>query len=191
MILFILLLISSSNSLDNVQRINPFSIFLDVFGFILVLVGCFGRIWSSFYIEGFKTRKLITAGPYSLMRNPLYFFSLLILIGYLCAIKSIIIALFFIFIFIFLYIPTILNEERVLLAAHDDKYNNYYKKTPRFFPSFKNYTKANDANELIINIKKIDRVLIEILGFIFFYGLIRFLDFLHYNKFVNTYFILF
>ena len=113
------------------------------------------------------------------------------MIGYLCAIKSIIITVFFITIFIFLYIPTILNEENVLLGAHDSKYNDYYKKTPRFFPNFKKYIKANITNELKINIKRIDRVLIEIFGFIIFYGLIRFLDFLHYNNFIKTYITIF
>ncbi|GIS42766.1 MAG: hypothetical protein Ct9H90mP15_08060 [Candidatus Neomarinimicrobiota bacterium] len=32
---------------------------------------------GSLYVEGFKTKKLITEGPYSMVRNPLYFFTVL------------------------------------------------------------------------------------------------------------------
>jgi protein-S-isoprenylcysteine O-methyltransferase Ste14 len=33
------------------------------------------RLWCSLYISGYKNSQLITSGPYSLCRNPLYFFS--------------------------------------------------------------------------------------------------------------------
>ena len=65
------------------------SILLTCIGYALVVFGGFGRIWSSIYLEGFKTEKLIKDGPYSMVRNPLYFFSLTILVGICFAIKSI------------------------------------------------------------------------------------------------------
>ena len=34
------------------------SLILSVLGFFLVMLGGFGRIWASLYIEGFKTKKL-------------------------------------------------------------------------------------------------------------------------------------
>ena len=125
------------------------------------------------------------------MRNPLYFFSLLMLFGYACTIKSIIIGLILLSIFLLLYIPTILNEEKVLLNEHDDDYNRYFRKTPRFFPRIRLYTKASENNQMNINIKNIDRVLIEILGFISFQAIIRFLNFMHNNGYIETYLILY
>ena len=47
------------------------------FGWLFVGIGVMGRIWCSLYISGFKNAKLVTEGPYSLCRNPLYLFSYL------------------------------------------------------------------------------------------------------------------
>ena len=50
-------------------------------GIFLAGVGSLGRVWCSLYIGGRKTRTLVCDGPYSLCRNPLYFFSLLGVMG--------------------------------------------------------------------------------------------------------------
>ena len=183
LIAFIGLLIFGNHQIKYDSQI---SMLLDSIGFSLIVLGGFGRVWSSLYIEGYKTKRLIVDGPYALMRNPLYFFSLFMLIGYCCAIKSIIIfAVIFPF-YLLLYIPTILNEEKVLLNKHDDNYLNYYNKTPRFFPKFSNYSKGD--NQLTINLKNINRVLVEVIGFIFFYGMIKLLEYLHHHNYISTYF---
>jgi protein-S-isoprenylcysteine O-methyltransferase Ste14 len=48
---------------------------MEVFGFVFILVGVLGRLWSILYIGRHKNRSLVTDGPYSMTRNPLYFFS--------------------------------------------------------------------------------------------------------------------
>ena len=50
-------------------------------GALLVGIATVGRLWCSLYISGYKTKQLVKTGPYSLSRNPLYFFSLLGAIG--------------------------------------------------------------------------------------------------------------
>ena len=112
------LIIFDHGAIDN----EAVSISLDVIGFVFVLIGGFGRIWASLYIEGNKIGKIISKGPYSMMRNPLYVFSLILLIGYCLAIQSIIIASVFIILFVLIYVPTIYNEEKRLLSAHNERY---------------------------------------------------------------------
>src|SRR5262245_59839085 len=54
---------------------------LEVLSFVLLSVSEFGRVWVSAYISGRKTVELVTDGPYSITRNPLYFFTFIAYIG--------------------------------------------------------------------------------------------------------------
>jgi len=60
---------------------SPIGLTLLVLGYALTGVGVIGRVWCLSYIAGHKTADLVTDGPYSLCRNPLYFFSLLGAVG--------------------------------------------------------------------------------------------------------------
>ena len=50
-------------------------------GLMLAAAGMVGRIWCLVYSSGYKSSQLVTAGPYVISRNPLYFFSLVGLVG--------------------------------------------------------------------------------------------------------------
>lgn len=52
-----------------------------IVGFLCVAVACLGRIWCSAFIAGHKDESLVTSGPYSLLRHPLYAFSMLGALG--------------------------------------------------------------------------------------------------------------
>src|SRR5689334_20903012 len=49
--------------------------FMELAGFLLVLVCFLGRLWSILYVGGRKNDELISIGPFSITQNPLYFFS--------------------------------------------------------------------------------------------------------------------
>jgi protein-S-isoprenylcysteine O-methyltransferase Ste14 len=109
-------------------------------GLILVSVAACGRLWCMLYIAGYKTQKLVTAGPYSLCRNPLYLFSFLGIIGMGLGSATFTIPLIFIVAFILYYPFTIKKEENRLLEIHGEAFRNYCEKTPRYFPSFKHFS---------------------------------------------------
>ena len=117
------------------------SLQFSVIGFILLIFGCFGRIWASLYIEGNKTKNLITNGPFMMVRNPLYFFSLMILIGFCFALKSLFLPIGLILIFIVFHVPTIANEERKLRDIHGELFDDYVRSTPRLIPNIFKYKK--------------------------------------------------
>ena len=154
------------------------SILLTCVGYTLVVLGGYGRIWSSLYLEGFKTKKLIKDGPYSMVRNPLYFFSLTILLGICFAIKSIPISIALLLVFILFHIPTIVNEEKVLLSAHDESYKAYYESTPRLLPNIFKYKKTRPEDRIEVKIKSVNSVLWEIMGYLFLFTLIDFFYFI-------------
>ena len=172
----ILILIISKNNFDN--NSIPFVI-LEFSGFFLVIVGVLGRIWSSLYIEGNKTNSLVTNGIYSICRNPLYFFSFLLLLGYCLLIKSFIVSFMAMLMLIIVYPRTIKYEEEKLLKIHGDDYLNYFNNTPKFIPNLFLFKKTEKSYKIKIDINKIENVLIESLGFILFFEIIRLLNYLH------------
>lgn len=163
--------------------------YLNLLALLLILIGSFGRLWSSVYIEGRKTSVLVTDGPYSLMRNPLYMFSLIMIIGYSVALKSILIGIILLSLYIFLYAPTIFNEEKMLRDLHGKQFDEYSSKTPRFFPRL--MFPISTSPFLSVSRKNIERVLIEIMGFIFFYGIIKFVESIKLAGLIETYFALY
>src|SRR4051812_21270939 len=80
---------------------------LEVVSFLILLVGAMGRVWVSAYISGRKYNELVTDGPYSMMRNPLYFFSFLAYVGAGLAFEKVSVAIAFALAFFFTHWPTI------------------------------------------------------------------------------------
>ena len=105
-------------------------------GVVLVAVAALGRTWCSMYIAGYKGRVLVTEGPYSVCRNPLYFFSMLGGIGLGLTAKNVTVPLIFLGGFGLYYSLVIRREERVLRLAFGQEYEDYEKTTPRFLPRF-------------------------------------------------------
>jgi len=145
------------------------SLGLSVVGFVFVTLGGFGRLWASLYVEGFKTKTLITEGPYSMVRNPLYFFTHIILLGFCLVVKSIPIAITLIVAFTVLHIPAIIKEEKKLLAQHNSTYTEYYNSTPRLIPNVFKYKQTTSTDRIEVKIDKINQVIWEIIGYFMLY----------------------
>ena len=73
-----------------------------------------GRIWCLTYSSGYKSSELVTQGPYSVSRNPLYFFSFIGLIGIGLATETFTLTLFLIAFFALVYPAVIAGEEEFL-----------------------------------------------------------------------------
>lgn len=83
--------------------------FLYSAGLALAAVGAAGRIWCSFFISGRKDGQLVTEGPYSISRNPLYVFSGIGLVGVGLSTETLTYPLLFLLIF-GLYYPGIMGR---------------------------------------------------------------------------------
>ena len=154
------------------------SLQMSILGFVLVVFGSFGRIWASLYIEGNKTKNLITAGPFSMVRNPLYFFSSIMLIGFSLALKAIYLPLALLLIFVLFHVPTIANEEKKLQDIHGEKFKSYVKSTPRLIPNIFKYKRPKTGEKVLVKISRINGVLIEVIGYLFLYTLIDIIYFI-------------
>ena len=93
-------------------------------------------LWSSFRpgaVPPDSKDKLIVAGPFKLMRHPMYFAVIIMTLGLALIIHSWLFLMFFIILSytIFKMIPV---EEEQLINAYGDDYINYKKKTKKLFP---------------------------------------------------------
>lgn len=103
-------------------------------GFVLITTCILGRTWASLYIGGRKIEELVTIGPYSVMRNPLYFFSILGGAGVGAQSGSIVVALICGVVAYLVFSVVVRQEEKVLLDRYGDVYRRFMARVPRFFP---------------------------------------------------------
>lgn len=103
-------------------------------GIALILACVLGRLWSILYIGRSKNRTVMTDGPYSITRNPLYFFSTLGAFGFGLMFAKISLALLLgSLVFGILYL-TARREQAFLEAEFGGDYAAYAARVPMFIP---------------------------------------------------------
>ncbi len=109
--------------------------FLFSTGLSLAAIGATGRIWCSFFISGRKDGELVTEGPYSISRNPLYVFSSIGLVGVGFSTETLTYPLLFLVIFSLYYPGIMAREERRLEELFGESFRQYRQRVPRFWPN--------------------------------------------------------
>lgn len=106
-------------------------------GYVLILIGAFGRVYCSAYIGGRKNDVVVRSGPFSIVRNPLYVFSFIALVG--IALESGMISLLVILAgaYIWYYPKVVEKEEAFLTHKFGEPYTVYTREVPRWIPNFK------------------------------------------------------
>jgi len=112
---------------------------VEMIGIVLIVIGIAGRLWSTLYIGGKKSATVVTDGPYSITRNPLYFFSSIAAMGVGAQMGSITAAVGFGVACAIAFHVVILREERFLAANLGADYRDYVAAVPRFFPKLPLY----------------------------------------------------
>ncbi|MBN2211194.1 MAG: isoprenylcysteine carboxylmethyltransferase family protein [Sedimentisphaerales bacterium] len=134
---------------------------VELWGYLFLLAGLMMRIWSIFYIGDRKSKKLVTDGPYSLCRNPLYVGTFLLSIGVGLCFENPMMLLLLLFLFIPIHFWVVLAEESHLEKLFGDAYRDYKKKTRRFWPSFKAY---HSSESVQVPVHAIRRIALDTLG---------------------------
>ncbi|UHD44710.1 isoprenylcysteine carboxylmethyltransferase family protein [Aureimonas altamirensis] len=137
---------------------------------MLIIIAILGRSWCTLYIGGRKVRQLVTVGPYSLTRNPLYLFSFLAVVGIAAQTGSLAISAISAVLTIAIFMPVIQKEEAELLRLHGRRFELYRLDVPRFVPRLSNWT---DAAELAIDPDRWRRTVLDSLVFLFLVSLLR------------------
>lgn len=121
-----------------------------LFGLAFVVAGESIRFWAAGHL--FKTKELITSGPYRYTRNPLYLGRLLIFIG-LCLMVNLpyggswVILVLGLAAFFGYYLP---RKERVeparLRAEHGEPFDRYLAAVPALFPRLPGYSQPSSGS---------------------------------------------
>lgn len=142
-------------------------------GLMLLLVGVLGRLWSILYVGAVKNQELMRSGPYSMTRNPLYFFSTLGMAG----IGLMLGAAFFAVLlggltFAILYV-TATREAAFLRATFGEAYTAYERDVPFFWPDPRLY-KSSDT--VTFNSRALRNTLFDALGFLVAIPIVELID---------------
>lgn len=141
--LVVLFFLFTTQSLwETKSEVLTFSLFF--IGVILVGIASLGRMWCSLYIAGYKDDTLVTEGPYSICRNPLYLFSMIGLLGIGCATETLTFPIIFILLFAIYYPFVIKSEEKRLKQLFGDSFGQYTKRVPAFFPRFSSFSEPKN-----------------------------------------------
>ncbi|MCD6327292.1 isoprenylcysteine carboxylmethyltransferase family protein [bacterium] len=145
-------------------------------GCTLAAIGSLGRLWCSLYIAGYKTEQLITAGPYSITRNPLYFFSFLGALGVGLASETLVIPAVILVAFAVYYPAVIRAEEKRLNKIYGEKLAEYIRNTPKFFPQM---SLLKEPEEYVVRPVKFRRHISSALWFIWLIGILEVIEGFH------------
>lgn len=154
-------------------------LFMEVTGMVFIVACTFGRLWASLYACGYKDETIIRQGPYSVMRNPLYFFSFLGTIGIGLASENLLVLGLGVVAFLLYYPFVIRSEEAYLSNKFGDEYRTYMRSTPRYLPDFRQLAEPEFHQ---VNVRAYKRALSDATMFVWLYLLMLIVEKLHYMK---------
>jgi protein-S-isoprenylcysteine O-methyltransferase Ste14 len=111
-------------------------------GVFFILVGILGRTWCAMYIGGNKLNRLVTEGPYSVTRNPLYVFSAIAAFGLGAQVGSAVFALICALATLAIFALVIRHEEQALADRFPAEFARYKSRVPRLAPNFRGWQEA-------------------------------------------------
>ncbi len=108
---------------------------IESYGVLLIMIGIFGRLWSTLCIGGRKSAEVVTIGPYSITRNPLYLFSTVAAVGVGAQTGSLWVAGGLGLLCAAAFQVVIRREEGYLRGKLGAAYADYLRRVPRFLPN--------------------------------------------------------
>lgn len=131
---------------------------IEYFGLILIVLCICGRMLCTLYIGGRKIDLLVTDGPYSMVRNPLYTLSIIGAVGAGAQLGSFVLAVVTGAVAYVVFLLVVLKEEQVLSERFGKTYEDYLARVPRFFPNFSLWKENEkvEANPRLVRVTALD-----------------------------------
>jgi protein-S-isoprenylcysteine O-methyltransferase Ste14 len=139
-VLWVLLLLFTKSHWDTAPTIRAA---IAGVGLLAILVCIMGRTWCTLYIGGLKKRELVTAGPYSVVRNPLYVFTSIGAAGIGAQNGSIVLAVLFFAATLGVF-QVVARREEAFLASTFPEFAAYAARVARFWPRLSLWQEADE-----------------------------------------------
>ena len=107
---------------------------IDLIAWATFVAGASLRFWATLYVGGRKETVLVTDGPYSVCRNPLYLGSFFLAVAAALFLNSAVAVAAVLIVALIYMLATVPAEEQVLRARHGDSYEEYTRRVPRYRP---------------------------------------------------------
>ena len=127
-------------------------------GYMFLFAGLVVRMWSILYIGGRKSSELVTDGPYSICRNPLYIGTLFIAVGAGLCFENVVLLAVTVMVILPVHYIVARMEEPHLQAKFPVEYPAYMQSVPRFWPRLGIY---RSPPSIMVSTRAIGRVLID------------------------------
>lgn len=117
----------------------------DVVGFAVIIIGALlrmaGRGYKKFASD--QSNRLVTGGPYKLVRNPMYLGTFLVAVGFMFPLYPLWTIPIFATVFYSRFIIQIRKEEAWLKNAFGEEYEDYCRRTPAFIPTLRSISNVS------------------------------------------------
>jgi len=132
----VLILLFSKPSATHGEVFGQFMVWA---GYSLVILGAFGRVFCSAFIGGKKNDEVVREGPFSVVRNPLYVFSFIAVVGIGMESRMITVLVLLAASYIIYYPKVVAKEEVFLKHKFGEPYEKFTAEVPRWIPAMKQY----------------------------------------------------
>lgn len=109
---------------------------INAFGWVTFIAGAGLRFWATLHVGGRKSDEVVSDGPYSLCRHPLYLGSVLLFLSGALFLKSLVFAAALALLATAYFRFTVPAEEEFLTARLGEPYRQYCQRVNRMWPSF-------------------------------------------------------
>lgn len=158
---------------------------IETLGIGLVFAAILGRLWSILYIGARKNEELVTIGPYSMTRNPLYVFSLIGIAGIGLMFGSIILTVLLVTACTVVFYYTSLREAAFLRGKFGSVYDAYAASTPLMLPRFSAY---RSAAEVTFSQKALTTTFLDCLFLLALFPIIEGVEYLQTSGYLPVFF---
>lgn len=135
---------------------------IELSGWLAIGICIVGRTWSGLYIAGRKNKSVVRFGPYSIVRNPLYVFSVVGAVGVGLAFGSLTAGFLLGLVVLVVFHLVLRQEEEFLSDRFGPDYRRYLAEVPRWVPDFSLW---QEAEEVQVSPRVVIRIFLDALLF--------------------------